>query len=160
MERTFYFFSRTDWTAVKHDIKTTNFDFITSSLPDDAAQQFQTYLQQLLRKHVPTRTADTSKSTHLWINDRVRHAINMKCNAYNTDAFNTTARRTRAIIMEEYTNYQQRLRHTISQLERGSKEWWKYNRQLLNKNPKSPAYHHYETSTTNGSTTHKPKPTY
>ena len=39
--------------------------------------------------------------------------------------------------MTEYHAYQQRLRHTISQLPRCSKQWWSYNRQLLNKRSKT-----------------------
>ena len=56
---------------------------------------------------------------------------------YNTDHFNATSRDTHHIILDEYHKYQQRLRQTISQLPRGSKEWWSYNRQLLNRKTKT-----------------------
>ena len=58
-------------------------------------------------------------------------AIKDKNEAEGTEDFNERRNKCATIIAEEYQKYLQKLKERISSLKKGSKQWWKLNRELL-----------------------------
>ena len=95
--------------------------------------QFSSKVIDTAKKHIPFRRATFTARSHPWITTSVLEAVNQKCEAFGTDLFPAAARKARDVLAREYTAYHQRLRQKLSKLPRSSKQWWKSNRELLNK---------------------------
>ena len=109
---------------------------LKSGTAEDALIAFQKILWYHLVKYIPRKTIDERKSTHPWLNERTRQAISRKQAAEGTDRYEKESDDCRKIINEERQRYVQKLKDKLLALPKGSKQWWKINRELLNRKRK------------------------
>ena len=106
---------------------------------DDAHDATAKFTETILRKakqFISYRRARFQKSSHPWMNNKVMEAIEAKCKAYGSIEFPAAAARCRQVLADEYQSYRQKMREKLSGLPRGSKAWWKHNRELLERKAK------------------------
>ena len=70
------------------------------------------------------------KRSHPWLNERCDAAIQRKHKATQQSNFKEIAEETSTVLREEYAKYVQNLRQVLLQLPKGSKKWWRIQREL------------------------------
>ena len=103
---------------------------------DDAATYFMEMLWIVLCTHIPYEQVAIKKKSHPWLNTRCEKAIKRKNDAEGSATFDDTRAECSQILVEEHLKYIAKLKAKISKLKKGSKQWWRLNRQLLNKRSK------------------------
>ena len=103
---------------------------------EDAAILFMTVLWTYLCSYIPFREVKTKKKSHPWLNKKCETAILAKNNAQEGIDFEEKRRYCSQVLTEEYQSYVEVLKQKIADLKKGSKEWWKLNRELLNRKNK------------------------
>ena len=137
IERFVWEYRRARWDDLRADLGAVDWkSLLQHGSGDDAAEALTNTILEKALIHIPHRTARFTRRSHAWITQRAQSAIQEKCAAFGTDKFDEASRRCNAVIAEEYRAYTKRLRSKISNLRRGSKQWWSLNRQLLHKTSK------------------------
>ena len=85
----------------------------------------------LIKDIDPYEDIGIKKESHLWLNERCETAITAKNEAQDIGDFDYKRRACAQAMPEEYQKYLDDLKAKISSLKRGSKQWWKLNRELL-----------------------------
>ena len=111
-----------DWSVLRH------------GTADDAAKKFLEILWTYLCAFNPYEKIEFRKRSHPWINERCEQAIKRKNAAEGTHQFQDMQKECASILSNEYQPYLLKLKKKIASLKKGSKEWWKLNRELLEKN--------------------------
>ena len=138
VERFVWDYRRANWNDLCRALEDVNWkDVLEESSVNDAARRITDIILDTAKIHIPHRTARFTKRSHPWMTDRAVAAIRSKCEAYGTPEFEAASRRCREVIADEYRAHIRRLRNKISNLKKGSKQWWSLNRQLLNKTAKT-----------------------
>ena len=134
VERFVWAFPRAKWSSLRVALASTDWaPIIDGPSVDSAVASFTDHLFHIAQAHIPYRKCSMRKSTHPWLNDRCAAAVARKCATAGTPDFGAAQKECNAILSEEYRSHVNRLRHKLSTLPRGSKRWWKLNRELLNK---------------------------
>ena len=76
------------------------------------------------------------KQSHPWLNEKCREAIEKKNEAEDTPSFEDARSSCAQVLAAEYQKHISDLKTKINALPKGSKKWWKLNRQLLEKRSK------------------------
>jgi hypothetical protein len=84
-----------------------------------------------LVKHIPRKAVEIKKSTHPWLNDRSKAAIERKNAAEGTANYASESAKCTQILNEERASYVQHVKTKLASLPRQSKQWWKLNRELM-----------------------------
>ena len=113
-----------------------NWSILKKGTAEDAAQTFLSHLWVLLCRHIPFSETFHEKRSHPWLNDRCEKAIQKKNAAENSEDFHMKRDECSKILKEEYQAYLHNLKSKIAELPKGSKRWWKLNRQLLERKQK------------------------
>ena len=100
---------------------------------EDALNYFLGMVWLLLCTHIPYEEIHTKKSSHPWLNNKCEDAIRAKNAAEGTSGFASARNECSTILASEYQAYLGRLKTKIANLPKGSKEWWRLKRELLNK---------------------------
>jgi hypothetical protein len=90
-----------------------------------------------LLMHIPRRSFSDVKHSHPWLTKTCEEAIAHKNSCEGTDAFPAARDRCTQVIDQAYRNHVAELKIKIAALPKGSKLWWKLNRELLNKKCKT-----------------------
>ena len=90
----------------------------------------------LLCIFIPYTEIKIEKRSHQWVNDRCSQAILEKNQAENTEAFDAKRKACSQVLAEEYGRHVTTLKEKIASLKKGSKQWWRLNRELLDKKSK------------------------
>jgi len=131
-----WIFKQARWEALRRDLASTSWDFISNLDLDVATERFTLSILAAARVHIPCRSFCDYKGKHPWLNDRCRNAIATKHAHEGTPHFTFQRDRCSQILTEEYFAYVARIRQDIKRLDRGSKKWWKLNAMLLNRKGK------------------------
>lgn len=138
VERFVWDYCKADWTGLRAALAAVDWKSMFADNPvDEGAEQLTRTIMDTAKQHIPHRMARFNKRSHPWLTNRALAAIREKCDAYGTEAFESTVQKCREIIADEYKSHTRRLRSRISSLKRGSKRWWVLNRQLLHKTSKT-----------------------
>ena len=100
---------------------------------EDALNQFHEILWMILIKNIPRRAIKCKKSSHPWLNARCRMAIQRKNEAEKTDTFVQENQKCTEILHQERAKYVESLKKKLASLPRSNKQWWRINRELLNR---------------------------
>ena len=73
---------------------------------------------------------------HPWMDETCYAAIEAKCLATGTDEFRVREAECSEVLNAAFLKYQSELRTRILNLSKASKEWWRLNRELLNRRSK------------------------
>ena len=101
--------------------------------PNLVAERFTEAILSLAQASIKINTIETTKCSHPWLTQRAQNAIQRKCDAYGTSEFANAARECHTIAAEEFRKYQSKLKKDLADLPRGSKRWWRANRELLDR---------------------------
>ena len=137
-QRQTWAFHKADWTKLKKGIWDTSWvNMLNPSDPDKTSSDFVQRLSALCEAHVPRTSVTTRTSPHPWLDDTCYAAIEAKCNASSIAERARLTQECSATLSRAFAQYQEDLRVRIRELPRSSKEWWKLNRELLNRKAKT-----------------------
>ena len=83
------------------------------------------------RKYIPYRRATFAKASHEWLDDRCRTAVAAKRAAQGTPSELARTSECSKVLLQTFHAHRPRLRVKLRALPRGSKKWWRLNKQLM-----------------------------
>ena len=128
-------YKKASWKALRAELKTTCWNEVLQGGAHSAAKNLTEYLLTAAKRHVPKRFLEERKSSHPWVNDKCKHALEAKQAAEGTPGYKDAAERCSATFTTEYAAYTKNLRQELLDLPKGSKLWWRKNRELLHSTP-------------------------
>lgn len=131
-QRTVWDFAKADWTNIVQSFALQDFSFLTSDSPSHGAERLTGIILDTVREFIPQRVLTERKSTHPWLNARVLEAVASKQNASGTIDELEASKACSEAVLCEFTKFVGRTRERLGNIRRGSKQWWKLARQLLN----------------------------
>ena len=134
--RNIWHYSKANWTGLKTSFRETDWNTVLQGDLDEAVERFTNVILEKAREFIPHGVLKHRKSTHPWVTERCREALRHQQSLEDTVEYNQAREASNTIFKEEYLAYVARLRLKISQLPKGSKAWWKLNRELLNRQSK------------------------
>ena len=132
-EREVWHLAAADWGALEKALRATEWRPLRNGTAEDALAHFQEVLWFLLIKFVLRRTIKVVKRSHPWLNERSQRAIQRKNDAENSESFIEKQKECAKVLAEERVKYVQQLKKKLAKLPKSSKQWWRINRELLNK---------------------------
>ena len=84
----------------------------------------------------PLRADRNQEKSHPWLNSKCVVTIQAKNVAENTDSFTEARKRCAQVLTQEHQVHIGKVRKKIAKLKKGSKAYWRLNRELLNKKTK------------------------
>ena len=112
-------FASLDWRALLHGVSA-----------DRAAEVFTEVVSQVVRRNVRCNISRMRVSSHPWLNDRCRHAIDAKINARGTADEADAREQCSATLLDEFNAYVAKTRGDLRDLPRSSKKWWRLSNSL------------------------------
>jgi len=128
--------ARAKWSQLENALNSVEWTQLQRGTAEDALNFFMETLWVLLCTFIPYKKINFEKKTHPWINERCSEAIRKKNDAENTPAFEAKRQLCAQVLAEEYQRHIAKLKEKISNLTKGSKQWWRLNRELLDKKSK------------------------
>ncbi len=130
-ERELFDYKNAPWVSIKEDLSSKNWDAELSNLSvDEAAAHVNKVIMEVLRKHVRHKRSKVRISTHPWLNDRCREAIEAKNAAMGSENEHIARDKCSKILSEEYLKYVERTKSKLSGLKNSAKQWWKLSNSL------------------------------
>ena len=131
IERELFDYKSAPWKIINADLAERDWDLELIELNADSAAEYVTaILKDTICRHVRHKTVRQRVSTHPWLNDRCREAIDARISAKGTTAELTTRDECSRVLGEEYTKYVDRTKETLAKLSSSSKQWWKLSKSL------------------------------
>ncbi len=129
--------AKAEWEQLKKELSV----FRWKSLLDDAdvdgsVLRFCDELETICRRNIPRKHITSSTSSHPWLDDECFAAIAAKCEATGTHRFEELERKCSKTLAAAFLRYQNELRERILSLPKSSKNWWRLNKELLNRKTK------------------------
>ena len=138
VSREVFDFGQASWAAIRKRFRDHGWDdAFADSNADDMAKVFEETIRQTLRELVPTKTISNTSSSHPWLNDRCRSAIDKKLDALGTDQEVIARDHCSQVLLEEHDNFLERTRKKLSKLPGSSKGWWRFSNALAGKRTKT-----------------------
>ena len=128
--------NKADWNELEDDLKNIDWSPLMKDTSEDALNYFLEMLWYSLSKHIPYKPIQIKRQSHPWLNERCHNAIKKKNLLEGSDDFKDAQAECGKTLTEEYQKYVVKLKEKIATLKRGSKQWWKLNRELLDKKKK------------------------
>jgi len=110
-----------------------NWDPLCRGSAEDSLTFFLEVLWLLLTKYIPRKITHVKKSSHPWLNQKCKDAIAKKNDAEGSEQFVDARKKCLDVIKSERASYVKDLKEKISTLPRNGKQWWRLNRELLNR---------------------------
>ena len=120
-----------NWKELGRELDTADWAPLDKGTAEDAFAYFLDVLWSLLCTYIPYKQVSFRKSSHPWLNDRCEAAIRAKNLAEGTDRFDQKRAVCSKVLKEEQQKHVTKLKEKLSSLPKGSKQWWKLNRELL-----------------------------
>jgi len=131
--RRLWYFNKADWNSIIQDIGHFDKTQLTKCSADDGAELVSTALRKTMFRHIPNRILAERKATHPWIDEECEAAIREKATAFGGDSYKDKAKDCANLLRHKYVQYRTALKQELAALPRGSKRWWRLNRELLDK---------------------------
>ena len=130
-ERQVWHFDTADWDRLKYELGSKEWPaLVQNSDPERGVESINNTIQQAMADSISTKNIRDKQSTHPWINQRVMQAVQRKASARGECEQATRAKECSRIILEERNHWINRQRHELKTLPRGSKAWWRKEKQL------------------------------
>ena len=131
VEREFFDYQHAPWQAINEDLSSRDWDSeLAEHGVDEAASLFARVIMDTLRKHVRHKRSKVRVSTHPWLNDRCREAIDKKIAARGSDMEIPARDECSRVLSEEHLKYVERTKSKLGKLDSSSKQWWKLSNSL------------------------------
>ena len=121
------------WKELEEELENADWEPLRHGTAEHALNYFMEILWLCLIKYIPRKVVTRTRSSHPWLNSRCREAINRKNNSEGTEFFSTASAACTQILLEERLKYVDKLKEKLASLPRCSKQWWRSNRELLNR---------------------------
>jgi len=128
--------NKANWTGLEKDLQEIDWAPLKKGTSQDALNYFLEMLWYAFNRHIPYKAVEIKKQSHPWLNDRCENAITKKNILEGSKDFTAAQSSCNEVSAEEYQEYLGKLKSKIATLKKGSKQWWKLNRELLNKKTK------------------------
>ena len=132
-ERNIWIFKQAKWQALRTELNAIAWHDVFGEDFSDNASKITEIVLSSSKQHIPFRKHRFRKSLHPWLTDTTFEAIQAKVAAYGTCSYDDAAKACSQVFAKEYATHVKRLRTTLASLPRGSKRWWRVNRELLDK---------------------------
>ena len=127
-------FSRAKWSELRSALAATDWTAIIDTPDvDGAVTKITEHLLTTVKAFIRYRKCAIRKMAHPWLTDKCVGAVAQKCSAAGTPEFAEAQKNCNSVLNQAYHDYLKRLREKLATLPKGSKRWWKLNRELLNK---------------------------
>ena len=133
MERIVWDISKANWKDLEAELEAMDWTILARGTAEDALNIFMDVLWNLLIKYIPQKKIVCKKSSHPWLNSKCQAAILKKNKAEGSDAFAPASAACADTLQEERAKYVEKLKAKIAALPKRSKQWWRLNRELLNR---------------------------
>ena len=120
-----------DWKALHKELSEMDWSSLKKGTAEDAVNLFHELLWFLLIKYIPRKEVKCKKSSHPWMNSRCEKVIFEKMNAEGSEQYEEKSKRCSEVLQEERSKYTEKLKAKLASLPRSSKQWWRINRELL-----------------------------
>ena len=127
---------KAQWKKLRGALKETEWSTLLGTDVHAATEKLTNYLLTVAKQFVPYRPLQQYVTTHPWLNDRVRAAVQDKVRASSTTNAAAAAERCSAVVLEEYKRYTAQTRDALRSLPSSSRKWWKVSSALLHKKNK------------------------
>ena len=132
--RTVWDFQRAHWEKLREHLRNIDWaSLLNEQEVDESVERFCRKIQTECEEHIPRKIISNSKTSHRWLDEECYEAIRRKCAASGTDEFGSAERDSSEVLKRAFLSYQNDLRERLSNLKSSSKEWWRLNRELLNR---------------------------
>ena len=133
VKRVVWCLSDANWKSLQKELKEVDWSELARGTAEDSVNLFLAILWSLLIKHTPRKEITNKQSTHPWLNDRCRQAIVNKNDAEGSDSFQAKQEMCDEVLRQERAKYTEALKAKLVTLPKSSKQWWRINRELLNR---------------------------
>ena len=130
-QRTVWLYETADWEAMEDDLLHHDWSAMDEKDADAAAEYMTTTLMMNAERLIEKKTIRFRKSTHPWVNERVREAVRAKQLAQTREESRAAAAECSSVIRSERERWTSRVQEEMRSLPSSSKLWWTKNRQLL-----------------------------
>ena len=133
IKRTVWCYDKAKWDNLRKELGEVRWN-----LNDDlhvAAEFITDTIKSIAEKHIPRKEITEQKRSHPWINERCKSALSVQNASKGTPEHEEKTAICTAIFREELENHIKKLQEQIRTLPRGSKEWWRINKELLHNAP-------------------------
>ena len=134
-------FKRAQWDSLRSALTAADWHSLlhlhgAKQSPDESVQRFVKFFVQTCESCIPKKQITDAVRDHPWIDDTCMAAIEAKCLATGSAELGERERECNEVLKAAFLNYQTQLRTRILNLPKSSKEWWRLNRELLNRRSK------------------------
>ena len=136
IEREVWILREADWTSLKASLGNFDWHQLGRGTAEDALNLFLEVLWYNLVTYIPRRRIKIPKRSHPWLNEKSKAAILRKNSAEGTERFETERAKCAQTLAEEKAKYVQELKDKLATLPKSSKQWWRINRELLQRRAK------------------------
>ena len=121
------------WSELEKELQEVNWQSLDRGTAEDALHYFMEILLICLHKYIPFTAIRETRKSHPWLNERCEEAVEKKNKSEGKDTFAEAQAECSRVLAEEYHTYVGALKEKIAGLSKSSKQWWRLNRELLNK---------------------------
>ena len=130
IERTVWKFATADWDRLEALLQEEDWSRISRMTPDNGASTLSETLLRHANCCIQKKRIVEKKTTHPWLSDAVVRAIADKRDAEGTPSEAEKAQACSDKVMTEYNIWVSSVHDDLANMQRGSKAWWKKERQL------------------------------
>jgi len=122
-----------NWHAMELVLEQTNWHVLEEGTVDEAVSNLYDLLYELRETHVPQSDKVFQKTSLPWLNHTCEMAIAEKHLAEDLRSYADECTKCRRGLQHEHDKYKDKLKQQIASLPRGSKRWWRLNKQLMHR---------------------------
>ena len=131
VERELFDYKTAPWKNIDADLSSRDWDAELAALSvDEAASHFTSAILETLRKHIRHKRSRVHISSHPWLNDRCREAIEKKIAAKGSATETHERDECSRVLNEEHLKYVERTKTKLHKLSSSAKQWWKMSNSL------------------------------
>ena len=127
---------KADWKGLNSALEKTDWQTIKKGSAADAFSFFMETLWYQICTFIPYEELLLKKKSHPWLDEKCATAIQKKNAAEGTPYFDEERQKCQKVIAESFQIHLANLKEKISKLKKGSKQWWRLNRELLERKSK------------------------
>ncbi len=149
-ERRVYDYRSVSWSALTQYFRDIDWATKFADLDaDDSAQRLFDAIIEGIDRFIPSRTVTMTSSTHPWINERCRQAIDARLDAIGTTHEIQARDDCTRILVQEHDKYVNKMRKKLHELPSSTRGWWRLANVLFGKRTKSSRVQPLKSSTGN-----------
>ena len=122
-----------NWYQINATFLSMNWSWVDHLSIDAVTQELTATILATLRAHVPIKIIEERFGRHPWLNQRCIDLVAAKHAAFGISVFDNASALCSQGLKAEYEKFVKNTRKRLERLKRGSKQWWKLSRNLMDK---------------------------